>query len=273
MSRNNWTDDKLIDRLLTNTSDKTYWDNIAVLRSRPSDYIFEKCVYFIKSDNPKENIVGIDTLAQLGVTPRQFYKQTIELYFEQLEIVNDPKILMTLLYAIGHNNDKLSKLQIEKLCSFSGTSDNLIKEGLVFSLLGIDNILAIETLIKLSTDKLSYIRDWATFGIGTQIERNNKDIRQALWNRVNDKHQETKLEAIVGLARRKDSRVNDIIRRELLAGEFGTLLFEAIEVLGDIQFLPLLQQNLETAENDKGIDREWVEDLKACIENLIEKNK
>lgn len=107
--------------------------------------------------------------------------------------------------------------------------------------IGIDNINAIETLIKLSSDKLSHIRNWATFGLGTQIERNNKTIREALWARVNDKHQETKLEAIVGLAKRKDKRVNDIIKREIIGGEYGILLFEAIIETQNKEFLPLLK--------------------------------
>ena len=46
-----------------------------------------------------------------------------------------------------------------------------------------------------------------------------------MWNRVNDKHQETKLEAIVGLAKRKDTQVNEIIKREIIDGEYGVLLF------------------------------------------------
>ena len=99
----------------------------------------------------------------------------------------------------------------------------MVKEGLVSALWFTDNLQAINVLIKFTEDRLSHIRDWATFYIG-QGERNNKQIRNALWNRINDKHQETKFEAIVGLAKRKDTRVIEIIKRELLDGEFGTLL-------------------------------------------------
>ena len=125
---------------------------------------------------------------------------------------------MSLLYAIGHNNEKLGKAQVDKLCSFADTENNFVKEGLVSALLGVDNSKAIRTLITLSSDKLNNIRNWATFGIGTQTERNSKKIRDALWDRVIDKHQETKLEAILGLAKRKDKRVNEIIKQELIEG-------------------------------------------------------
>lgn len=240
MSRKNWTDDKLLSRLINNKTDKSRWDNISVLRKRPSAELFAKCSELTKSENPKIRKIGIDILAQFGLPPRPFLKETLKLYFDLLKVETDPNVLMSLLYSIGHNNDKLDDEQIEKICSFIDSDNDLIKEGLVSALLGIDNLNAIETLIKLSSDKLSHIRNWATFGLGSQIERNNKTIREALWERVNDKHQETKLEAIVGLAQRKDKRVNDIIRREIIGGEYGTLLFEAIIETQDKEFLPLL---------------------------------
>lgn len=268
MSRINWTDDKLLSRLINNKTDKSRWDNISVLRKRPSQELFEKCAELIKSNNPKIRKIGIDILAQLGLTPRTFLKDTLKIYFDLIEVETDPDVLMSLLYSIGHNNDKLDNEQIEKICSVINSENNWVKEGLVSALLGIDNLNAIETLIKLSSDKLSHIRNWATVGLGTQIERNNKTIREALWERVNDKHQETKLEAIVGLAKRKDKRVNHIIRQEIIGGEYGTLLFEAIIETQDKEFLPLLKQNLRTIKDDKTINPEWEKDLKNCIDEL-----
>lgn len=64
MSRDNWTDDKLIHRLITNKSHKTRWNNIHVLRNRPSKDLFGKCLNLIKSNDQKNRIIGIDILAQ-----------------------------------------------------------------------------------------------------------------------------------------------------------------------------------------------------------------
>lgn len=269
MSRKNWTDEKIISRLINNKTDKSRWENIRTLRQRPSEELFLKSVELTKSDNTKIRKIGVDILAQLGLSPRPFLKETLKVYFELLEIETDPDVLMSLLYSIGHNNDELDKEQIDKICSFIDNENSWVKEGLVYALLGIDNLTAIETLIKLSSDKLSHIRNWATFGLGSQIERNNKNIREALWNRVNDKHQETKLEAIVGLAKRKDNRVNEVIKREIIDGEYGTLLFEAILEIKDNEFLPLLKENLKSIKNDKNINPEWKKDLKNCINELI----
>jgi len=268
MSRKNWTDETLFFRLVNNKSDKTYWDNIRVLRTRANDNVFNSCVKLIKSSKPKERIIGIDILAQLGLTPRPFLKESKKIFFDSLRKEKNAKALLSILYAIGHNNEKLKSDEIALLASFKNNPDEGVREGLVSALLSVDNKLAIDALIHLTTDKFSHIRDWATFGIGTQIERDNKSIREALWLRVNDKHQDTKLEAIVGLAKRKDLRIKAIIKRELLNGEFGTLLFEAIEELNDKEFLPLLKANLRKAKNDKGLNPDWIKDLKNCIKRL-----
>lgn len=268
MSRNKWKNEKLFFRLLNNKSDKTYWDNISVLRKRTSQDVFEKCAELIKSKNPKERIIGIDVLAQLGLPPRQYYNESKILFFELLESENDPKVIMSVLYAIGHNQEKLTTHQINQLCKLQSSKNELIKEGLVFALNGIDNTKAITALIKLSSDKNSNIRNWATFGLGTQINRNTNRISDALWNRVNDKNQEIKLEAIVGLVKRKDSRIKDIVKRELLAGEYGILLLEAIIEIGDLEILDILKQRYKIELKNDNINPEWLKDLKKCIKLL-----
>lgn len=268
MSRINWTDDKLISRLLNNKSDATRWDNIRVLRGRPGEELFAKCAALAKSDDPKHKVIAIDILSKFGLPPRPYLQQTLKLFFDLFDTETDPDVLKSLLYAIGHNNSDLNNDQISKVCSLISNKNNLVKEGLTFALLGIDDLKAIDVLIKLSADKLSKIRNWATFGLASQTDRNNKTIRDALWNRVNDKHQETKLEAIAGLAKRKDNRAKDIIIRELTAGEYGGLLIDAILETGDIDYLPLLHENLKNAKTDAGINQEWISKLEDCISTL-----
>ena len=268
MTKKNWTTEKLFTRLLNNKSKKSYWEYISILRSRPDEDVFRQCVTLTTSDIPKNKIIGIDVLAQLGVPPRPFYNKTLNRYFELLENEKEPAVIMSILCGIGSNNENLSKAQIKKLCAYADTKSGLIKEGLVFSLLGKNEDDAVKTLISLSTDKLSHIRDWATLGIGSQIEDDSVEIRNALWKRINDKHQDTKLEAIAGLAKRKDIRIKEIIKRELLDGEYGTLLFEAILDLNDKDFLPLLYQNLKLTEDSSDINPEWIKELKLCITEL-----
>lgn len=276
MSKEQWTTEKLFSRIQNNKSQKSYWDYISILRKRTTKEVFEKSVQLIKSKTPKEKIIGIDVLAQLGIPPRPFLKKTINLFFEVLETENNTKVLKSLLIGIGHNNEKLSTRQISKLTEFRKSKSSLIKEGLIFSLLTVNHPKAIECLIKLSSDKLNHIRDWATFGLGTQINEDNEEIRKALWNRVNDKHPETKLETILGLAKRKDERIKPIIVQELLNGEYGIILFEAIEEIGDRENLKVLKAYYKSEKNNTKIPKDWLDDLKTCIKTLeskLKKNK
>ena len=268
MSRKHWTDDKIFDRLLNNRSDNTYWDNIAELRTRPNRNIFHKAVELTESENPKYRLTGIDILAQLGIRPRPFYVESLNLFFNILEKEKEPKVLISLLFAIGHNNDNLDCNYISQLCSFSDTTDTAVKYALVNSLLGIDNENAIATLIQFSKDTSSNIRNWSTFGLGTQIENDTPPIREALWDRISDKNKDTKFEAISGLAIRKDERLIPIIQTELLKEDYPGLLFEAIINFGDKQFLPILQMQYTKYKSDSNINPGWLEDMENCIAEL-----
>ena len=138
MSRKKWTDEKLIFRLLNNKTDKTYWENIIELRSRANTNIFNTCAKLIKSSKSKERIIGIDILAQLGLAPRPFLKESKELFFDILRKEKNPKALLSVLYAIGHNNEKLKSDEIARLVSFKGNVDEGVREGLVSALLSVD---------------------------------------------------------------------------------------------------------------------------------------
>ncbi|WP_299685546.1 hypothetical protein [uncultured Dokdonia sp.] len=145
-------------------------------------------------------------------------------------------VLKSIFYGIGHNNEELSDKQISKLVTFQNVENIDVKHALISALSGVENIKAIETLIDFSKNKKSSIRNWATFGIGSLIDLDTTEIRNALWNRVTDNDFETKSEAIVGLANRKDKRIKDVISTELENGDYGTLLFEAILTIRDKDF-------------------------------------
>jgi HEAT repeat protein len=268
MGRKNWTSKKVFDRLLNNKSQKTYWNNILELRKRAPKDVYNQAYILAKSESDKKKIIGIDVLAQLGFDPRIGQNKTVELYFELLENRQSDNVLFAIFFGISHNNENLTKSQVLKLIEFKHSENNDVRYSLVSAISGIDNPKAIETLIELSEDKLSSIRNWATFGIGTLSEENNDRIINALWNRVKDKHQITKLEAIVGLANRNDVKVKEEIIKELKNGEYGTLLFDAIETLKDKDFIPYLKSNLNSAKNDNGIKKEWIADLTQCLSNL-----
>lgn len=70
MGIENWTSEKIFDRLVNNKSQKTYWNNILKLRKRATEKIYDQAFKLAKSENDKKKIIGIDVLAQIGFDPR-----------------------------------------------------------------------------------------------------------------------------------------------------------------------------------------------------------
>jgi HEAT repeat protein len=93
-------------------------------------------------------------------------------------------------------------------------------------------------LIRLTRDTDEQIRDWATFTLAQQ-DTDSTDIREALWERINDDGGDTRGEALVGLARRKDPRARDLIVGRL-SDNPGNLTVEAAFELGDPGLYPEL---------------------------------
>jgi hypothetical protein len=272
MSRKDWTADTLFFRLINNKSERTFYDNLSALRKRATKEVFDRCCLLINTGNDKERYVGVTVLAQLGGMARPFYKPSIKLFFKILPKEKNFDVLFALIYAIGHNNEKITTAEINIIAPFKNNASFRIRKALAFALLCVDNIIAINILIELSADKNTGVRSWATFGLGTQISRKSKSITTALWNRINDKDQETRFEAIVGLAKRKDPRIKDIIKREISADIYGHLIFRAITELGDLEFLPILEQLQKESINDQTISRHWLYELNDSIEELREKS-
>src|SRR5262249_5291867 len=64
----------------------------------------------------------------------------------------------------------------------------------------------VDALIRLTTDPEAQVRDWATFGLGVQLDVDSGLIRDTLAARLDDLEKDTAGEALVGLARRGDMR-------------------------------------------------------------------
>ena len=154
-----------------------------------------------------------------------------------LEGETDPDVLQAIAVAFGHLRDPRC---IDLLIPLKAYPDEDVRFGLVHGLSGHDDRRAIETLIELSRDVDGDVRDWATFGLGTLISTDVPEIRKALWARVDDGDVDTRAEAIVGLARRKDPDIVAIVFEELRADSADELMIEAAEELGDSQLYEAL---------------------------------
>ncbi len=254
----NYTTEKIFQRLLNNKSRKNYWQYVSELRKRKTDEIFDISCSLIRSNKTKERVIGADILSQFGF-PRRYKKEIIKLFFNLLQFETEIEVLFSILYGISHNNENLTKKQVKFLSTFKNHKSVKVRFSLVSSLSTIENDLAIKTLIELSNDKDSDIRNWSTFGIGSLIDIDNINIRNALWNRVLDKDETTKFEAISGLALRKDNRIKEVLITELKnIDNNGGLILESIEQLGDKSFISNLEKQIQLNKKFKKVNEDWL---------------
>jgi HEAT repeat protein len=135
----------------------------------------------------------------------------------------DPRCLEPLLTLV-HHEDRAVRLAATQALN-GAMCNHETDEGLA-------------ALIRLTTDEDDRIRDWATFILANQAA-DSIDIREALWARIDDGGGETRGEALVGLARRKDPRARDQILQRL-SDNPGNLIVEAAAELGDPNLYPEL---------------------------------
>ncbi|QCE43370.1 HEAT repeat domain-containing protein [Psychroserpens sp. NJDZ02] len=252
----NYTTDKIFTRLLTNKSNKNYWSYVSELRKRKTEAVFKKCVALTHSISLKDRILGVDILSQFGY-PRLHKKEIINILFKLLETEVDRKMVSSIFYGISHNNEKLTKKQIHLICKFKNHKSVYVRHALVAALSTVEDEKAYDVLIMLSTDKDSNIRDWATFGLGSQNDTDTEKIRAALWKRISDKDDDTRFEAISGLAQRKDKRIKNILLKELEnIDAHVSLVLESIEALEDQSFIPILEQKIKENRTLKEVNED-----------------
>ena len=167
--------------------------------------------------------------------------------------------MKSVLIALSNQNDIDAIPQVVK---FSMQPDSDVRHASVHALSGHEVPLAIETLIQLSNDTCDHVRDWAIFSLGTLIEIDTPQIRKALAARLHDPHDDTRAEAIVGLAQRKDFRVVAALKRELDSDCIGTLVIEAAELIASDE---LYSQLVDL--------REWWDVAPELLERAIDVSK
>jgi HEAT repeat protein len=194
-------------------SDKR-WEHVTTLHRRNDEDAFHTAVALLDSDEPQRRELAADILAQLGAgkDARPYARPAAELLIQRIEHETHPEVLQAMATAFQHLGDARC---IPVLHSLRDHPSEDVRYGVVFGLLGHEDDLAVQALIELSRDPDEDVRDWATFGLGAQIERDDAQVRDALVARLEDPHDDTRAEAISGLAVRGDERAIPSLLAEL----------------------------------------------------------
>jgi predicted nucleotidyltransferase len=226
------------------------WDALSALRFKGTRDVLQRAELLTTSKLSRERSLGADILSQLGQPDRSFPEECGKILRGMLRDSENADVLCSVLCGFGYQNDPDA---IPLVSKYSTHPNSDLRYATAFALTGKESPLAIETLINLTGDSCNQVRDWATFALGTQIEIDSPQIRDALAHRLDDTHDDTRAEAIVGLARRKDERAVLAIKNELASGSVGTLVIEAAELIASQELYAVLIQLREWWDVDSDL--------------------
>lgn len=207
-----------------------YWGLIRALHRTPEQRVFELAAALCVAPTAAERVVGADVLAQLGTpldwndkSTRPFTEHSAPILRELLHDA-DNDVLTSAIHALGHHDIAAAT----DLRSLAGHSSAEVRRSVAFSL-DPNEPDAQMTLLRLMEDEADAVRDWATFAIGSGTDDDNAIIRKALENRLDDRDDGARGEALVGLARRGDTSVRERIIAELEVKEPTILALDAAQ--------------------------------------------
>lgn len=210
---------KLIERALAAPRDShARWRSVYALQRRGDEETFAAAARLLDSAEARRRKLGADILRQLGadidvpVEARPYRGRCVEVLLERVTVETDPRVLRAIAIACGHLSDVRCVPALHKLRSHD---DPDVRYAVASGLLGLDDDLAVDTLAELSNDADASVREWATFGLARQIERDTPQVRDALLARIDDPDAETRAEALAGLAERGDARAVGPLLNEL----------------------------------------------------------
>jgi len=256
------SDDRTVSQLIAvaltgEADDVQAWDAIRRLRERGDQETWDAASVLMRSPRAKERGRAVDILTHFGAgesAPRSPELQALcaDQLLECLRGEHDEEVLGAVASGLAHLHDPGA---VPTLLRFAVHRSAAVRLGVVMGLNGQDAPEAVDALIALSADVSEEVRNWATFGLGSMSDADGPRVRSALEERLTDSVAEVRGEALVGLARRRDPRVTEPLRRELGRRPVLVLAVEAAEELGDGTLLPALEALQGSLEGDSRLGR------------------
>lgn len=209
------------------------WDAVHSLRRIGTREVFDKAVEWIESADQLERARGLDVIAQLGKTAEHpsnsFPQESYDLVVKAVQREREVQPLNSAISALGHIDDPRA---VPLIAAFHSHPHEEIRFAVACALGCFPNEpLSVQTLLQLMEDSDADVRDWATFGLGVLGDQDSPEIRQALSRRVNDEDVDAREEALVGLAKRRDTRILPQLIHELEQPIISSRVVEAAHTI------------------------------------------
>jgi HEAT repeat protein len=222
--------EKSVSELFAQTLDGNYdddapWDAVSVLRLMGTPEVFQMAVEFCKSDNPLKRARAIDVLGQLGRSGKGeglYFDERVEIVLSHLSDKAE-RVVESAAWSLSHMRGEKA---VNGLLSVRQSTNAHVRHAVAAGLLGETSPEAVEALIALMRDVDDDVRDYATWSLGSEpingTPVDSPAIRQAFRERLTDTFEDARLEAIWGLAIRKDPDGLKILLERVEADEWAS---------------------------------------------------
>lgn len=209
---------------------------------------FNKAEDLCKSNSKTNKILGFRLLMQL-YRSKYNTKALQPILFDKLRTEDDTEILKILIATLSINITSFSNEDIECLIALKA-KDESIKPILMDVFINANHPSVIDFFIESCRDPNWKVKEYALIKLSHTKKWDSTEIRQVLWENVENQHIKLKHHSIYGLACRKDSNIKLLLEKELHnIDKNGTLILEAIEEFEDFTMVPLLESKLEQIQN------------------------
>lgn len=235
------------------------WGMVRELQRRGDGETFEAALLLTQSAVASERALGADVFAQFGywnpgdasVAPlrRRGAQRLIELCRED----PDSDVVSSAIHGLGQLGDPEG---LDAVLEHVGSPDADLREAVAAALPSVrgwgeasleaagsqDGQFIVAALLTLTEDDSGDVRNWALFGLGRSLDVDSPEVRDALARHLEDPHEDSQREAMIGLARRRDARAFPFVLAALEGESVPVLAIEAAAHLGDDRLLPSLRE-------------------------------
>ena len=211
----------------------------------------------IARDDPIERAIGARILGAVVNPDREHVRGVVDALVPLIGAELDPSVLDEAIHALGHVNGEAAVVAIAPFARHADVDVRLAVAQAIppISEEDVEPATYLPALLALSGDEDDDVRDWACFGLGRMVDADTPELRSALAARLDDPHEDTRCEAIVGLASRHDPRALPALLRALDEGGAADLLVEAAAWIGDASLVPHLLDFTSDDEVEAALDR------------------
>ncbi|RKH99947.1 hypothetical protein D7Y15_38095 [Corallococcus sp. AB030] len=248
------------------------WAALDALRGRDREELFAAAEQLLRSPSSRERARGAVLFAQAAGHDAKEHRERrarcAEALLAALPTEQAPSVLKAMGYTLGYLEDARA---LPALRALKDHPDARVREGVARGLMPHhNNSVALQTLMELSRDGDTSVREEVLSGLALKDEDevDTPELRDAFLERLSEEDSGIRADALVGLAKRKDPRALEPLRRELAGSEVIVLAVEAAQALEDLSLLPLLHRFRDPPGKADSYFRSVLSDAIAHLESL-----